>query len=81
MSTCGTHAGRTAHQRRGEKPCDACAAAYNKYTRELRLRSPYYREQADRRVAARRAALERLARENPERFKELVADEMAARPR
>ena len=30
---CGTYANYAAHRRRGERPCDACRAAYNEYNR------------------------------------------------
>src|ERR1035437_200033 len=33
-SRCGSHAGHKAHQKRGEKPCEACFAVNKKYHRE-----------------------------------------------
>lgn len=36
MARCGTNSGYTAHQTRGEKPCDACATAKREYDQRWR---------------------------------------------
>jgi hypothetical protein len=74
-SPCGTYSAYQRHVRTGETPCEPCRAAAAVKQREYRQNNPdAYRRELDSR-AARDRALERLAREYPHRFAELVADE------
>jgi cytidine deaminase len=61
---CGTNKGYFAHRRRDEDPCAACRQAHYEY-------------QADGN-AARSRALTRLAKEYPDRFREIFAEELSA---
>lgn len=74
---CGTYAGYQHHKKIGEKPCQPCLDANAEYTREWRARSPEIRAKGNRETAARSRALWRLAREHPQRFKKLFAEEMS----
>ena len=39
MARCGTTSGYSAHQKKGEKPCDACALAKKEYDKRWRAAS------------------------------------------
>lgn len=61
---CGSNKGYFAHRRRGEEPCTACRQAHYDYQAESN--------------AARSRALTRLAKEYPDRFREIFAEEQSA---
>jgi hypothetical protein len=75
----GTDAGYQRHMRRAESPCEECRAARRDYMRDLRVRNPQIQAAHKRYMRARNRALEQLAREHPERFRQLL-DEGRARP-
>jgi hypothetical protein len=72
---CGTNAGYEAHRHAGTPTCGPCRAAHSAYTTAWRLR-PEVGAHDHRRQKARRRALARLGREYPQRFSELLADEL-----
>lgn len=74
---CGTYAGYQYHSKRGERPCRPCRDAANAYQRERRQANPDVRAKDNRDNAARNRAVWRLAAEHPERYRELVAEELA----
>ena len=70
---CGTYAGYV-----GGCRCDDCKSAAADYARWYRETHPSYRVANAIRVNARRRAALRLANEHPERFAELIEQELAA---
>jgi hypothetical protein len=80
VAGCGTYAGLQAHKKRREEPCQPCKDAGAAYVRAYRSASPA-RRAADRWwTRTRHAALERLAREYPERFQAILAEERTVTP-
>ena len=73
---CGTYAGVQQHRKRKEPACDECRKAAREYMSELRVRKGPARDRWWART--RGAALERLASEYPERFRELLAETRAS---
>jgi hypothetical protein len=73
---CGTYGGYQRHKRRGETPCGGCRQANREYGRRYRAERPEVRQQelADNRARSR--ALWRLAEECPDRFRQLVVEEL-----
>ena len=69
---CGTYAGYV-----GGCRCDDCKSAAADYARWYRETHPSYRVANAIRVNARRRAALRLANEHPERFAELIEQELA----
>jgi len=69
---CGTYAGAMQHARLKEPACDACRKAKREYMRDFRARKGPANDRWWTRT--RHAALERLAEEYPERFRELLAE-------
>lgn len=70
----GTYAGWNQHNRRGERPCQRCMDAQAEYMRTRRAGDPIARRQDKWWNHTRRTALDRLAREYPERFAEILAE-------
>lgn len=58
------------------EPCDECRAANNQAMQEYRERTGRDRSQDNRRRTARQRALNRLAKENPDRTHELINQEL-----
>jgi hypothetical protein len=77
LSGCGTHPGYQAHRKRGEDACEACKAANREYMNDWMARNPEKRAAYKQKAVIRDRALERLAREYPERFMELYFEEEA----
>ena len=77
-SACGTYAGAQQHRKRGEEVCQPCRNAAAAYLRDWRARNPQSRAKERQQNNARSRALWRLADEFPDRFRELVADELRA---
>jgi hypothetical protein len=67
---CGTLAGRRRHRRKGEEPCDPCKTA------EATAQRDYRQAHAEDR-AARKAAVNALTADNPDRFELLLKEERA----
>lgn len=75
---CGTYSGYQLHRKRDEKPCGPCREASAAYMRNYRSLKPE-RWRADRWWNSTRiAALERLAREYPDRFQAIITEERSA---
>jgi hypothetical protein len=77
IADCGTTAGYHRHIRNGEEACQSCRDAWAAYHRKYRTQ-PEQQRKALARNAARTRALNRLAKEYPDRFRELVAEETRA---
>ena len=81
MSGCGTQAGYQAHRKRGEAACEDCREANRRYGQVWNEQNPGrragYKAAHEARNAVRDRALERLAREYPERFMEIFYEEEA----
>ena len=75
---CGTYAGVQQHRKRREPACDLCRQAARDYMRGLRTREGPSRDRWWNKT--RGAALERLAKEYPERFAQLLAEERGNGP-
>lgn len=76
-AACGTYSGYQRHRRLGELTCDACRKANREYQRQHRASRPDLRAVQQERHRARQRALWRLAREYPERYLRLTAEELA----
>jgi hypothetical protein len=76
--TCGTYAGYQQHTLRKEPACGPCKEAARQHTRDLRARRGPANDRWWNRT--RGAALQRLAEEYPERFRELLAEERKSGP-
>lgn len=76
MADCGTASGYRAHRRRGEQACPACKAAAAEATRSLRASKPEYAQSQSADHRARWRAWSRLAKEFPDRFRELLGEEL-----
>jgi hypothetical protein len=74
----GTYAAYQRHKREGVPPCEQCRQANTRYQRRFLAFRPEVREAGRARHRERSRALERLAREYPKRFQELVEEERAA---
>lgn len=75
LQPCGTAAAYTRHLRRSEEPCDACREANSSKSKERRSDKDHARE-VTQRNGARIKALWRLAKEYPERYRELSTEEL-----
>ena len=75
---CGTYAGAVRHAHLKEPACDACLAAKREYMRAFRARTGPARDRWWTRT--RHAAMQRLAEEYPERFRELLAEVRKSEP-
>jgi hypothetical protein len=74
---CGTYAGYQRHLTE-DGPIDrACLDARNRYHHEYRQR-PQVRDRDSRKAKARQRARSRLVAENPQRYDQLLAEELAA---
>jgi len=73
----GTYAGYQTHKRRGQLPCEPCRQANAEYQRNRRT-SPAAHEADLYWNRTRHRALERLSREFPRRFRELLIEERAS---
>lgn len=72
---CGRPSGYSAHQKRGEKPCDACARAKSEYDKRWRVATG--RAQRSRLNAkAQSRALRRLKDEHVEVYHAYYAEEL-----
>lgn len=69
-------AGYQAHRREGTEICQPCRDAYNAYTRARLHNDEKARTRHNRRKEARDRAKRRLAAEYPERYRQLVAEEL-----
>ena len=78
---CGTYGGYQAHHRAAEPACGPCRAANAAYSAATRAINPAARDRVRWLNATRGRALERLAREHPHRFLDLLADERKERRR
>jgi hypothetical protein len=78
MAECGTQAGYQQHRRLSQTACEPCKAAAREYMRDYNQRNPAKKTQYKTSAAVRDSALERLAREYPERFTELYYEEEQA---
>ena len=67
---CGSHSGWAAHQRRGEKPCDACVRAKAEYDKRWRSATEQQRK-ARLASKAQRKALSRLTKLHPDEYRVL----------
>lgn len=72
---CGTYPAYQRHRRRHEPACDACKEANAERSRKLRSDPAVMQEQYARNNA-RIKALWRLSHEYPERFRQLVLEEL-----
>jgi hypothetical protein len=70
----GTYAGHQRHGFLGVPVCDACRAAAAAYQRNRRSAQPAARSADGYWNRTRHMALERLAREYPQRFAEILAE-------
>lgn len=75
-AACGTRAGYMRHKRAGEDACEPCKEANRAYFRVWRRTHPDVYGRRYNRGAARGRALTRLAREQPDRFRELYDEEL-----
>lgn len=71
----GTRPGYSQHISDGEKACEPCRRANATYHQRYRANHPEYVEKNQRRAKAYERAMQRLARENPGRFKTLYREE------
>lgn len=71
---CGTYAGYQQHRLQGEKACEPCRVANNKYAQDRRKR-PEIKERHNVDMAARNRALWRLADIYRSQFRVLVEEE------
>jgi hypothetical protein len=69
---CGTYAGVQRHRRRREPACNECREAKRQYMRDFRARKGPANDRWW--ISTRRAALQLLAEEYPERFGELLTE-------
>ena len=67
---CGTASGYRSHQKNGEKPCDACAAAKSAYDKRRREAPPLARRSRAHAKAQSRA-LRRLKDSHPDEYRAL----------
>lgn len=74
----GTYTGYQQHIKRGEKPCQPCRDANAATKREWRQANPEKHATEIACNVARNRALERLAAENPDRFRVLVDEERSS---
>lgn len=73
---CGTAKGAFAHRNRNEKHCDPCAEAIRLYHKQYRINNPDKAYSQGRSVVVRGKAMTRLTHEYPDRFREILYEEL-----